>query len=743
MTEIFVENSRVDVTADISALLTFALDDVKDFSSRQTTFSKTIVLPGTANNNRLFGHVFQFGSANNYNSSLPNSGYNFNAAKSASVIIFQNNLQTFQGSLRLLTIHIDNGRIEYEVAMFGNLAQLNVALAPSSTNNPDGTTTNNKGYLENLDFSAHNHNYTVSNITASWGNTGSGYYYPLIDYGNYSTAAIQTANPGFTQKHDWCIGTFRPALFVKEYIDKMFAAAGFTYDCALFNSDRFKRLIIPHNQKILSSNITTLVDFGRGTTYTPISYTNGHSSASLQWDVNNTLRNFTATSGSDGQYRFQYAGADPITLDLQFRIDFGWRLASTGNTITIELYKNGSALSTRVYKTVTTTGGILITSGSWQAEALVSFVTGDYFDFNVSVNNASDTQYLFEFIGPYSYITGKTKTAVNSALGYGDPVIVNDTIPRNIKQIDFLVSIVKLFNLYVYEDKFNPKKIFIQPFADNADPADYVPGFYTPGSSNSVDWTYKLNRSKPITVKPMSELTANVYNFKMATDSDYYNDLYQKRYNQNYGDYIFNSQYEFSTGSQDCQVIFAGTPLVGYGSDEEKVYSTIFKRSGSDDNPTEEQTDCVIRILQSREITGLAHAWSIYNADASAVLSGGLTSYGYAGHFNSPDAPGNDLNFGALHEVFFTLAAGALNVTQFNVYWSGYMAEITDKDAKLVTASFRLTPQDIYQLNFSKYILLDGVLFRLNKITDYNASAPADCQAELIRVLNTTYTFKN
>ncbi|MES1223900.1 MAG: hypothetical protein ABUT20_50860, partial [Bacteroidota bacterium] len=78
------------------------------------------------------------------------------------------------------------------------------------------------------------------------------------------------------------------------------------------------------------------------------------------------------------------------------------------------------------------------------------------------------------------------------------------------------------------------------------------------------------------------------------------------------------------------------------------------------------------------------------------------------------------------------LATGALNVTQFNLYWSSYMAEITGKDAILVSGSFYLKPMDIYNLNFSKYIQLDGVLFRLNKITDYNASAPGDCVCELI-----------
>lgn len=736
VTEIFVENNRIDISADISALLTFALDDVKDFSSRQTTFSKTIVLPGTANNNRLFGHIFQFGSNNDYDAAQTNIGYNFNAAKSAACIIFQNNLQTFQGSLRMLTITVDGGKIEYEVAMFGNLSQLNVALSPNSINNADGTTTNKSGYLENLDFSSHDHALTTANIIASWSATpGAGYYYPLIDYGNYSTAAIQAAHSsaGFKQKRDWCIGTFRPALYVKEYLDKMFAAAGFTYQCDLFNSTRFKKLIIPHNQKTLQKVSNTVTHAEVTTPYSVIGSGVGKYSSKVTFD------SFSGTDFTIDAFNqiVTYTGTSAATLNIQFDVHSGSHYSQ--GSIAVRLYKNSTAIllpsaSASIPPSASPTA-LYVSVGVTN----YTVNTGDafYVSFDRGIPNSGETFDVTISSASFSFISNK-KQQVN--VNYGDTVAVNDAIPKNIKQIDFLVSIVKLFNLYVYEDKFNPRLIHIKPFADNTDGAEYIPGFYLPDSSNTLDWTYKLNHNKPVTIKPMSELTANVYNFKMADDSDYYNDLYKKRYNQNYGDYIFNSQFEFSTDSQECQVIFAGTPLVGY-QDEAKVYSTIFKRTGDNDSPVEEQTDSVIRILQTSLVSVAGSPWSIFNTDGSVKLAGGanITTYGYAGHINSPDVPASDLNFGALNELFFALATGALNNTQFNIYWSGYMAEITDKNSKLVTASFCLTPADIYNLDFSKYIQLNGALFRLNKITDYNASTPGDCQVELIRVLNTTY----
>ena len=77
MIDLFIENYRADIREDLSALITFAIDDIKDFSSRNTSFSKTIIMPGSARNNALFGNIFDMANSNFYNSSLPNINYNF------------------------------------------------------------------------------------------------------------------------------------------------------------------------------------------------------------------------------------------------------------------------------------------------------------------------------------------------------------------------------------------------------------------------------------------------------------------------------------------------------------------------------------------------------------------------------------------------------------------------------------------------------------------------------------------
>jgi hypothetical protein len=684
ITEVFLEGFRVDISADESSLLTYAIDDIRDFGSRQTAFSKTIVIPGTLNNNKLFGNIFELGSGNFYDSGLDNVGYNFNASKAANCIMFQDNLQTFKGTLRLLQINKDRHNIEYEVALNGELTSLSVALS--------------SGFLTDLDFSAYDLLWTEKNIAASWDNIpGSGVYFPTIDYGTYSA-----------NKHDWDIRTFRPALYVKEYIDKMFDAASFRYSSDLFNTDRFKRLVIPHNQKVLMGKVSTVLTSSITEEQVVINTKIGDTSEIVLWDK------FIAGGFSYSAGRFTYTQPTTLFTNISLRID-GTRKAATNGSFLISLRKNGVAIaSTRILTSPITT------DFGWSAAVGVSIATGDIIDVLFEYGGTGTEVYVT--VVPFTNMSISSNVPTLQPVDYNQTITLNDAIPQNIRQVDFLTSIVKLFNLYVYESKFDDRLIYITPFID----------FYSEDASSGLDWTYKLNRDQPVQIKPMSELNSKIYNFNYKDDSDYFNDLYKKRYNQGYGSYIFDSEFDFATQENTLELIFASTPLLGYVG-EDKVYPTIFKRSGT----VEETIDSVIRIMQTKKIMTVA-AWQIKNG---ATVLGSYTSYGYAGHFDSPDDPSNDLNFGVLNELFFVLVTGDITKTQFNVYWSSYMAEITDKDSKLLTAKFYLTPQDIFNLNFAKYVFIDGVLFRLNKIIDYNTTIPSDCTVELLKVINTTYTY--
>jgi hypothetical protein len=348
----------------------------------------------------------------------------------------------------------------------------------------------------------------------------------------------------------------------------------------------------------------------------------------------------------------------------------------------------------------------------------VTFNSGDYFEVYFLVNNGISAAYNLDILSGSVALTTVAGQLV--PINLGEQVPVNEQIPKNVLQRDFFVSILKLFNLYVYDDKYKANHVVIAPYVD----------FYSTDITAALDWTYKVDRARPLRIIPMSELNSRFYNFKFKPDTDYYNDLYKKRYSEGYGDRVFDTDFDFEDSSKDVEVIFSATPLVGYQG-EDKVYSTILKISSD----IEEAIDSNIRILQALKVTGVT-SWNILNVD---TVLGSYTTYPYAGHLDDPDAPSNDLNFGAPQELFFTVTNGNITANQFNVYWSSYMAEITDKNSKLLKCWVKLDVLDVLQLDFSKLIWIDGALWRLNKMEDFNMTNPDAVMCEFLKVIEITY----
>jgi hypothetical protein len=686
-TEIYIENQSLDLYKDISAEFTYNIDDVKDFSSRNTNFSKTIVIPGNATNNKLFGHIFEFGNSNFYNPTADNVGYNFNAAKSAACVVYVDKIQIFKGIIRLLEIIIDNGSIEYECAVFGELGGFVSAIA--------------NGKIEDLDFSAYNHVWNVTNITNSWNQVdGSGYFYPLIDYGQVSVG-----------KKDWQYKAFRPALFVREYIDKIITGAGYTWESSFFNTNLFKRLVIPNNQKDLSAYSTTAFKSDVLPKFdTTDYYAAAGSNIKLEYPSPSIAGSFTASLSNT---RFTYTGASTISITVTATLNGSYE--DSAETMYFVVRKNGTT-------DIATSPSVenLYDSFDFTFSGTGTFATNDYFEvIAIRQNNALDYR-IFINSGNIELNTDVTQAVV---LNLGETIQINKTIPRGVFQKDFFSSIVKMFNLYVTESTDKTKHLIISPYIDYYD------------FNDTIDWSIKIDRSKPFRLKPMSELNGRFFEYKYKQDADFYNENYFKKYNEGYGDFIEDTGYEFANERQTAEIVFAATPLILYAGDD-KVHSIILKRSNTQsNNPSEDKMDSVIRILQVKKITGVA-SYKIEDGTSNLLNT---TTYGYGGHLNDPYTPTADINFGAPKEIYFTLSNPYPSANLFNGYWGDYVAEISDKDSKLLTCNVRLTDIDIYNLDFSRPIWIDGSLWRLNKVMDYNPMVEDTTKCEFIKVIETTY----
>ena len=57
--ELIVDGVSLDTYDDLDISLNYQIDDIQDISKRNTSFSKTISIPGTPKNNRFFKQIFE------------------------------------------------------------------------------------------------------------------------------------------------------------------------------------------------------------------------------------------------------------------------------------------------------------------------------------------------------------------------------------------------------------------------------------------------------------------------------------------------------------------------------------------------------------------------------------------------------------------------------------------------------------------------------------------------------------
>lgn len=717
-TEIYIEGRRLDLTQDISAEFTYQIDDIKDFGSRNTNFSKTIVLPGSARNNKQFGYVFEFTSANFYDEASGNVGYNFNASKQAQCTVYVDKVQIMKGGLRLLEMVKTGDAIEYECAIFGELGGFINAVA--------------NGRIEDLDFSAYDHAWTTSNITQSWEAVaasgtmpGSGYYYPLIDYGQVS----------YNSKRDWDIRAFRPAVYVREIIDKIVTGTGYTWEGDFLNTPLFRRLIIPNNGKELLKTSSTPLSASVSSTKTVLTSA-GTATNLLNYDT----AVLNAMTANPNKNTFTYTGAATISVSATLN---GYGYLQSYQPVYIRVLKNNVAIAESVQAGI----GAISRPYFFSLPFSTTLATNDTLQVQFQTQVTSNPTFLVTAMTGNFILTSSAPQLIPAE--YGDGISINANLPKGIFQRDFFSSILKMFNLYVVEDTEREKHLKIIPFIDfyylgedvllitddfgtlfDVDLQDQL--LLEPGTRDFLDWSQKLDRSKPIRLRPMSELNGRYFEYKWKQDNDYYSEQYQKKYSEGYGDRIEDTGYEFAREKQTAEVIFTNTVLVGYDG-EDKVFPTIFKLA----NNQEDRTEHNIRIMQAKKIENMV-PYNIKNGSSTTLLSN-VTDYGYGGHLDDPDVPQVDLCFGAPRQLYFEVSVAYPSANLFNGFWSDYVAEITDKDSKLLIAFFRLTDMDIYNLDFSRLIYIDGALWRLNRVIDYRPLANDVTQVELLKVIELSY----
>lgn len=338
---------------------------------------------------------------------------------------------------------------------------------------------------------------------------------------------------------------------------------------------------------------------------------------------------------------------------------------------------------------------------------------------NIDINIKNDSSRFFN-------------TVSSNRLKEGDTFDFTKFFDCNIKQSDFLLSLIKMFNLYIDDIKGESNKVRIEPRND----------YYSQGKLK--DWTQKLDISKSIDIIPLGDVLSKDYEFSYKADSDFYNQDYTTKTNEIYANKEFTIENEFIGGLTKNEVIFSPSPQILKDASF-MSYCRLRKQELNTDTgiTTYKRLKANIRILY---YGGLITFKGYDYSDTSVIKKnkfafGGSNPatyqlyeyYPYAGMLDHPLFSYKNLWFG--NPVFtYYFINYVSNNNLFNFYHKSYYQEISSKNSKLIRASFYLTPKDIFELDFRNTFYIDGQYYRLNKISDYNPLNNAPTQVELFKV---------
>ena len=708
----------VSYIQEIPIAITKAIADVKNPANRNSDFSKTINFPGTSEVERFFSFIWR----------LNNTLATFDPRLKCRIKYYVNDRIQLNGDIQLLKVNLDplsNEKI-YECSATGTLGNLFLSIGDA--------------YLTDLDFSAYNHTLSKTNVKNSWvpatsvtGVIGSGYYYGLINYGqNQVNSEVE-----YHVKH------MRPQLYKREYWAKIFAAAGKTWTSTYLDSTYYKSQVIPassENILLASGDVDNSQFYARRSSDQTGTANNCPYTTAWKLTAGNETKdvvlfnedNVAPYSDAGSQYA---TGTGVFTVgatniyNLLTTIKFDLTIANTVGTATNCNVSFGSAY-VYIQKWNGTNWTTIITglNSVGFSGAYASLVLSGQVDLTIPANTLTAGEQYRVVVFPFNWTfdlytagavlvttgtttltpTAKTNSTyaaqlVSQVITEGYTVTVNQCIPTEIKQIDWIMTEVKAADLYILQDPLDEDNYIIEPSGE---------GFYT----GADDWTEILDFKRKIEFFPMSDLDAKRYEFTYKSDADEFNQTYNKSYQQNFGFGFIDCVSDFVRPTKKTELIYAATPIAG-----NTINGLILPKIYKNDSGVLKPFKSVIRSLYNGGVINLSYGtWTLKSASGDETL----TSYPFVGDCDNPYAPTLTLNWETPKAVYYSYILATYTDNNLkNRFYSEKINQLSDKRSTIVKAWFNLDEMSIKKFSFRKIIYVGHPLnswFYVNSIDSYN-----------------------
>jgi hypothetical protein len=710
MVRIQLTDGYLDVKEGTSFPLNFSIGDIRDLTKRTGTFSKTITLVGSKNNHNLLGH--------HYDVNIQEGTFNINTITKCTVL--QNDIPIMEDAL----LQLVNVRKSQMTDAYEQMVEYDVLV--KDTQCEFYTAITNKE-LTDLDFSDLNHTFSAADIIASFNNTitdGFKYVFP------YSS----------TGSNQYQVRQFKPAIYAKQYFDRIFSNAGFTYDWVGLTASHFDKLLIPYNgdantfdsqDYLVEAEITTPFDvtsavnsygnFDNATGWTEIT--------DIQSSFNPTTGVFTVpfdTSLNSGQgYTMMYE----VNYEMYLDNNSGMNVINSNNSFlpqpqmraTIGSYATQLSniaptfnvpVNTTVPPSGMSLGSGIKTGGMFVAQNVANsgeLNTGDLVQLEIGVG-----QNYSAFFGAGALQSVDVVLTINSLRirilptanlqVIGGTLAINEYIPLKIKQSDFVKSIFQMYNLYAEVDTDQPNKLTLR----------HRDEFYDSGAEK--DWTYKLMKDKEQNLLFLPDVTSKKLKLTYKADNDSANKVYTQMTDEIYGqiEYTFDNEYVKDTDTKE--LIFSPTPVI---LNSVNGYVPILDGEAPKTN---------IRILYDGGVQTCG-SWGLVEYGTTGVFNN--TTYPMLGHFDNALTPTFDINFGTCDYYYYSPQSLTSN-NLYNTYWRRTVNQINV--GKMLTAYFNLDEADVQTLKLNDKIRIDNSWWNINQVADYDANNYAPTKVELISV---------
>ena len=759
------KQTDLDLYGDESVNLQVSFSEIQDITTRNSAYTKSFDLPGSKKNNDFFNNYYDVDSI----------GLDFDVNKKYPCDLLFNGYEVMTGNLRLNSVSITGTEKIYSVTFYNQIGDLASNIADK--------------LLCELDVSDLTHTFNLDNVTTSWdldylGDTNPPTYahnglldgkviYPMLHLG-YSYKKITggiAINEEVTPSFDFSgsLGTFsnvdtpmsidyfKLAVQVKDIYEKIVNQSGYKIESEFFNSPYFKRYYYPLTD--------SKEGFGLNQATAPDEYfwevlltTNVEpSSATPTPVVFDTISYDNGTLWLDNQ-RHQYPVAGTYTHNIYYSVSNVLPSSPSDIDAYYSIYLNEYDSSNNYIGTVWSDTGLLLLGQSSQVS----------FSYNITLNQSqvgitpTDHYYQFEIYSDNDLGYGgvefkdlfvKQVEAPTSVVG--QDIDVSKEFSCDNKQVDFIQSINKWFNLVVVPKPNEEDVLIIEPYTN------WV------GSGNEYDWTKKLNRDKTITIEPTNKIVPTSVLFDVAQSKDFYNTEYQKTNTFKFGSKKQNYTTDFKSNEETIAGIFGVSQDLLIQSSEGKRTLPIFYQTKDEEL---DAGDVFTKLVSYKTIPKLIYYSGFrkregLSTDSFYVKDDITTTQIYDWpQFNLittyPNVP--VLNYGTVSNPIFKTYSRHITfdkystqygtpppLTIFNgdsaaqylqdsyeLFYEQYLTNLHNTESRLVTGEIYLTPEDVKRLDFSERIRIDNSIYVINNISDYDLTKPSVAKVELLKLVD-------